>query len=264
MVASEHGDAADHVIGLVGAPPDALEGAAHGAQERRLRRRVPDRERVAHAAQLEAHHAGDPIHRRLAHVDARAEVAELLARREEQPHAQARRRRRGQPLEQGQQNRHGGGVVVGAGAAGDRVVVGHEHQRAVAAAEVDDVVVAAAFERREPMPRERHAARGEPRGHRRLARGVVARGEQTRERERRAWTAQHRVERRRRLTVRGRPPLEHATHRAVQASAHEEADVAQRHQPMRSRRRALSDACRANTSSGSPRSSATRAAVSAR
>ena len=52
-------------------------------------RRIPHGQAVAHAGQLEAQHAGDAADAVVAHPHARAEIAELLAGREQQAHAHA-------------------------------------------------------------------------------------------------------------------------------------------------------------------------------
>ena len=108
------------MVASVAPEPDAVESRAHPPQERRPVDRVPDRERVTDAAQLEAQHAGQLGQVRPARVLSGAEVAAPLGCREEKPHAQARRDGHGEPLQQRQQDADGGGVVVGAGAPGHR------------------------------------------------------------------------------------------------------------------------------------------------
>src|SRR5439155_2141282 len=88
VVAPEEGNAPDDVVADVPPEAEGFERAAHTTEEGRLVAHVPHREAVADAAQLKAQHAGDPRHLGLAHPGARAEIAELLARGEEEAHAE--------------------------------------------------------------------------------------------------------------------------------------------------------------------------------
>src|SRR5262249_58782540 len=90
VVAPEHGNAADAVIARVAREPDALERRAHRPEKGRLALRVPDHQAVADAAQLEAQHAGELAHVDIAYIIPRAEVAALLGRGEDTPHAELR------------------------------------------------------------------------------------------------------------------------------------------------------------------------------
>src|SRR5262245_114317 len=102
VVAPEQRDAAGEVVALVAPESHSLERRARPPQKRCLVDHVPDRERVADAAQLEAQHAGQLGQVRTARVLSGAEIAALLGRGEQQPHAQARRDGRGQTLQQRQ------------------------------------------------------------------------------------------------------------------------------------------------------------------
>src|SRR5439155_1179170 len=78
VVAPEERNTPDDVVAHVPPEAEGFERAAHTTEEGRLVARVPHREAVADAAELQAQHAGDPRHLGLAHPGPRAEIAELL------------------------------------------------------------------------------------------------------------------------------------------------------------------------------------------
>ena len=165
-----------------------------------------------------------------------------------------------------EQEADGGGVVVGAGAAGHRVVMRGEQEHTVAGAEVDAEVFAGALGGREAMRRERDGEGAEVSRHRVLALRVRPPLEQTGERLGRAYAANDLVDRRRHHGRRAVARVGQLTQPCVEAPSQIQGDVTQRGGATHSlkRLRAFSDIRAARSASGSPRSSATRAAVIAR
>ena len=127
MVAAEDGDPAHDVEGFVPPIAEPDHRVRKAARELGLAGGVPEGELVADAAELEAQRGGDLPGRRRPHVGPRAEIAELLGRREEEAERESRRRGGRHAGEQTEEDADGGGVVVGAGAARHRVVVGDQH-----------------------------------------------------------------------------------------------------------------------------------------
>src|SRR5260370_18839109 len=112
VVAPEARDATHDVVALVAPPAEPLERPPERPRDPRLLARGPHSKAVADAAQLEREHARDARHADLPHLLPRPEVVELLARGEEEPHAEPGRRRAA--LAEAEQDADGRGAVVGA------------------------------------------------------------------------------------------------------------------------------------------------------
>src|SRR5262249_27566671 len=143
-------------------------------------------------------------------------------------------------------------------------MVRDEQEYAASGAELDGEVLARTLARLERMPREGHAARLEIARHRRLALVVRASLGQARERHRRALAADHLGQRRRRDPRRAVARVEHLAQPGVDLAAQEEHGLPHGIAHSRNSPRAFSDMRAARSARGSPRSSATRAAVIAR
>src|SRR3990172_6741153 len=108
VVAPEDGDAAHQVIGLVPPVAQALERSRERLDQRGLIERlgdVPQRQRVADPAELEAQHAQHPVEGGGLDVRARSEITSFFAPREEQANADPPRRGGRAPLRPRQEDR---------------------------------------------------------------------------------------------------------------------------------------------------------------
>ena len=103
-------------------------------------RHVPERQAVPDAAELEAHHPDEVSGAGPARVHARAQHRPLLAPEEGEPHAEPARRIGDEPGAKGAQDAHGRRVVVGPRTARNGIVVGREHERPGSGPEIHEEV----------------------------------------------------------------------------------------------------------------------------